>query len=150
MKKKNIVTEKDANKINKIIFGKKDVQYSYGVAHFSDLGIDQLEELLKNEYIKPRSSHNFSNITVAQFRDFMKKYDGFTLNGFVYRKARRCTKDGDSISEWDELAIAIEGIEAKEEIASSASKKCIYDFVMLCRRADDFTINEKRIYAWWD
>jgi hypothetical protein len=128
---------KDYQKRNQIIFGDDNVDgenWLGGCRHFSNLSLEQLEELVANKFIDLQDAQNCSP-TVEDFLGFMKDHTEFTAHGYAVSHNR------------DDYRVSLEGIEFDGRVTSDRS---VQDFVYLCRHADEFVWEDNKLYAWWD
>jgi hypothetical protein len=64
----------------------------------------------------------------------MKNHPKVTAHGYVVTHER------------EDYRTSIEGLSFDGKV----SKKLLLDFVHLCRQADEFVADERRLYSWWD
>lgn len=107
--------------------------------HFEDMPLDIAETLIKQGFLDPEETQNESP-TVAEFIEFAKEHpDGnFTFHGYVVGPER------------DDCRVSFEGIEG---ISDKISKDTMVDFSKMFLadyHADDITIEENRLYCWYD
>jgi len=119
---------------DKIIFKENLPKYMGGIAHFEHLGIWDLEELIKNNFIDLEDSQNNSP-TAKEFYEFIKN-NGFTgdFHGYVVDKSR------------SDYRVTIEGIEVNSEIEIDT----LIQFSNLFRDADEFICIANHLYCWYD
>ena len=124
------------SKRNQIIFGDDDVEgksWLGGTRHFEDLNLSQLKELVKNNFIDLEESQNCSPM-VESFLAFMEKYPKVTAHGYAVSHER------------DDYRVSLEGL----EFSGRVTKELLKDFVYLCRHADEFVLEDNKLYSWWD
>ena len=126
---------KDFNKRDEILFGvyNKDAYKYGGIRHFKNLDVDALKHLLDEGFIDPEEAQNDSPTTM-EFYEFISAHPNFTAHGYAVSPDR------------DDYRITLEGIECYE----SCDTKTIRDFIELCRFADELSVNDGCMYAWWD
>ena len=127
---------KDYHKRNQIIFGDDNVDgdnWLGGTRFFSKLSLEQLEELVDNNFIDLQDAQNCSP-TVEEFLEFMKEHAQFTAHGYAVSHNR------------DDYRASLEGIEFKGKV----SKNLMKDFIDLCRHADEIVCEDNKLFAWWD
>ena len=71
---------------------------------------------------------------MGEFYEFMKSNPKFTAHGYAVSHERR------------DYRVAIEGVSCNK----TYTKKELADFVRLCRDADEFVMEDKKLYSWWD
>lgn len=119
---------------NELIFGNNsDVDWLGGIKHFDNLMVDQLNELIVDNYIDVNECQN-SSPSVGEFFEFMKKHRQVAAHGYAVSHKR------------DDYRVSIEGL----SYCGNLSKDLLFDFIHLCRHADEFIAEEKRLYSWWD
>lgn len=126
---------KDFNKRDEILFGvyNKDAYKYGGIRHFKNLDVDALKHLLDEGFIDPEEAQNDSPTTM-EFYEFISAHPNFTAHGYAVSPDR------------DDYRITLEGIECYEP----CDVKTIRDFIELCRFADELSVNDECMYAWWD
>jgi hypothetical protein len=122
---------------NEIIFGDDDCDskdnWLGGTRRFESLDLEQLELLIKNDFIDLEQCQNYSP-SVTDFRDFMKMYPDVMAHGYAVSHTR------------DDYRVSLEGVWFRGRV----SMTMLLDFVHLCRHADEFVASEEELYAWWD
>lgn len=126
---------KDFNKRDEILFGvyNKDAYKYGGIRHFENLDADTLKQLLDEGFIEPEEVQNYSPTTM-EFYEFISAHPNFTAHGYAVSPNR------------DDYRITLEGIECHE----SCDAKTMREFIELCRFADELSMNDEYMYAWWD
>lgn len=109
-------------------------EYLAGTARFSGLTIETLEELIKNNFVNLDDKQNEAP-TIQEFYEFMKKYPCVKAHGYAVDRGR------------SDYRVSIEGL---DHAGNDISKELQLDFIKLCRKADELTCTEKRLYSWWD
>ena len=107
--------------------------YLGGTESFVGLTIDELNQLLRENFIDPYDRQNDSP-TVDEFREFLTDHPEVTAHGYAVDKKR------------NDYRVSIEGI----EFTGPVSIGTMLDFVKLCRYADEFECTQNRLRAWWD
>jgi len=120
--------------IRDIILGIENQKYLGGIARFVSLTIERLEELIENTFVNLDDKQNEAP-TIREFYEFMKKYPCVKAHGYAVDKNR------------NDYRISIEGL---HHVGNDISKELQLDFMKLCRKADDLTCTEKKLYSWWD
>lgn len=119
---------------DQIIFGEyNDQNYLGGTKRFEQLSLEKLESLVGNNFIDLDDCQNLSP-TVQEFLTFMKNHPKVYAHGYVVSHNR------------NDYRVSIEGLSYEGKV----SKELLFDFVKLCRQADEFVANEHELYAWWD
>lgn len=116
---------------NKIIFGVEEPEGGDCI-NFEDLNLDQLNQLIDQDFIDMEECQNLSP-TTEDFFEFMKKYPGTTAHGHAVSHTR------------DDYRVTLEGLSYSGKVTTEMLK----DFIHLCRLADEFDIDDK-LYSWWD
>jgi hypothetical protein len=125
---------KDYQKRNQIIFGDNNTDnWPGGVRRIESLSLEQLNDLIQNDFIDLEDCQNCSP-TVEAFLDFMKKYPKVEAHGYAVSHTR------------DDYRVSLEGL----AFAGRVNKQMLLDFVHLCRDADEFVADDNELYAWWD
>lgn len=119
---------------NEIIFGKHDDEkWIGGVRHFDNLTLSQLESLIKNNFIDLEDRQNYSP-TAEEFLNFMQIHPDVTVHGYAVSHDRK------------DYRVSIEGLSFRGEVCDNL----LFDFIHLCRLADEFVANRTELYSWWD
>lgn len=105
-----------------------------GTRRFDGASVEQIELLIKENFINENSSHNGSP-TNKEFLDFMKQYPSSKAHGFAI-SIDRC-----------DYGMVIEGLEMD---ANSIDE--IDAFSNFCRCPTTLSIDENKLhaYSWWD
>jgi hypothetical protein len=117
-----------------IILGIENQKYLGGIARFISLTVEKLEELIKRNFLNLDDKQNEAP-TIQEFYELMKKYPCVKAHGYAVDKER------------SDYRISIEGL---HHVGNDISKELQLDFMKLCRKADDLTCTDKKLYSWWD
>ena len=125
---------KDINKRDEIIFGKYEPElYTGGIRRFDGLNIEQLEQLIEENFINVNEEHN-NCPSVKEIFEFMKKYPDYTVMGYTVSIRR------------EDYRVSLDGIEKQTSATLQVEKE---EFIILFGNADEFdTVN--MMYAWFD
>ena len=125
---------KDINKRDEIIFGKYEPElYTGGIRRFDGLNIEQLEQLIEENFIYVNEEHN-NCPSVKEIFEFMKKYPDYTAMGYTVSIRR------------EDYRVSLDGIEKQTSATLQVEKE---EFIILFGNADEFdTVN--MMYAWFD
>lgn len=107
-------------------------EYSGGTCHFSRIPKELLAKLVKQEFADPEEQQNESP-TIAEFLEL--EYDGILFDGYVVEIYRH------------DYRVSIDGIYVPH--SGMLDKKTI-ELIQELHSADDFQIDDKEVYAWWD
>ena len=118
--------------IEKIIFGDKVPDYSFGFARFSGLTAEWLTKLIGLGAASLCDSYNNSPL-VSHYLDFMQTHKGVTAHGTLSSPERGSE-------------LTIEGLEC----CGDTDKETIIDFANAFYTADEFSVSEDRLYCWYD
>ena len=117
-----------------IILKIENQKFLGGICRYINLTVERLEELIKNNFIDLDEKQN-SAPTVREFYEFMKKYPCVRAHGYAVDKSR------------SDYRVSIEGLHFT---AHSITKELQLDFMKLCRKADELTCTDEKLYSWWD
>lgn len=121
---------------DEIIFGEYEPEkYLGGIRRFDGLTLDRLEKLVENEYMALCDRQNAAP-PVEVFIDFMAKFPGYGVTGFVI-----------SIERGD-YGMGIDGMEKLDGGCDTMDE--MDEFYKLFRKADDFAIGTKAMSCWFD
>ena len=105
------------------------------IVHFTGLTLERLEGLEEGNFLNANESQDPGKApTIRQFMLFMEEHPGFMAHGYVISPNR------------NGYGIVLEGLEFEGEYTDRTEA----DFALFCRRANDLTVEEKRLYSWWD
>ena len=107
-----------------------------GIEHFNGLSAKSLKELIKLGFADPEDTQNESP-SIAEFLKFMEKYHNVEAHGYAVSPNR------------SDERVSIEGLETKNR-KEELSKEFILDFTKKFRQADDFEVDEKHAFCWYD
>ncbi len=107
-------------------------KYIGGLEHFEDLKADQLEALVKENFIDPAYQYKLGP-TVQAFLDFMKTHEDVWAHGFAITTDR------------EDARVVIEGLMYYGR-STDALKK---DFEAFCSTAADVKIEKDELFSWW-
>lgn len=108
-----------------------------GVLGFHGLTVEVMQQLIDENFLSPTSYQNDSP-TAGSFLEFMKKYPFVKAHGYAVDIDRR------------DYRITIEGLEADLPEDKDDKIEFIIAFVDNFHHADDFTLTEDNVHAWWD
>jgi hypothetical protein len=106
---------------------------TYDCMRFSELTVEDLEELVEKKFADPEMNQNDSP-TIGEFLEFVKENPGFTLHGYIITPNR------------NDYRVSIEGL----QFLGEASKATILAFTNFVQGADEIEANDQVLYAWWD
>lgn len=121
-------------KIRDILLKIENQKYMGGVARFISLDLERLEKLIGGNFLNLDDKQNNAP-PIQEFYEFMKKYPCVKAHGYAVDKART------------DYRISVEGL---HHAGNDISKELQLDFMKLCRKADELTCTEKKLYSWWD
>jgi hypothetical protein len=126
---------KDHKLRDEIIFSKYQnfSDYQGGCKNFI-ITLEQLEELVENNFIDLDSYQNYSP-TAKQILNFMRKYPEYKALGYAISVER------------EDYRVTLEGV---EKMSGAESLTEMQDFVNLFRSADDFIVSDDQMFAWFD
>lgn len=104
---------------------------------FRGLTVEAMQQLIDEKFLDPEDDQNGSP-TAGNFLAFMKEYPFVKAHGYAIGINRR------------DYRITIEGLEADLPEDKDAKIEFIIDFVNSFHHADDVTLTENNVYAWWD
>lgn len=108
-------------------------KWSGGVRRFKDLSLAELQQLVFHGFIELDECQNNSPKT-ATFLDFMKKFGQVRAHGYAVSADR------------PDARVTLEGISCYGDITN----ELMLEFEALCSDADELTVCDKFLYAWWD
>ena len=116
-----------------IVFGGPTDWGKKQLLHFKDLDIARLAELVEKDLIDLDDQQNEAP-TLGEFLEFMKEHPRFTAHGYVITPMR------------PDARLTIEGITLNKKPTKSET----FDFIHLCRLADEFECCAERLSCWYD
>lgn len=126
--------QKLQEKRDKIIFGEyRPDLYQGGCRHFAGLTLDQLKELLFNNFLKFNDQQNCCP-PASEILAFMERYPEYTAHGYVISFERT------------DVRVSLEGV-AKDGRAADIEE--LWDFINLFRLADELEVYDE-MYCWFD
>ena len=114
------------------IMGLDYQKYIGGLEKFEDLKVDQLEALVKENFVDPTYKYR-SAPTIQAFLDFMKAHEGVLAHGFAITTNR------------EDARVVIEGLMFYGKSTDELKKK----FEQFCSGASDLRIEKDELYSWW-
>lgn len=125
---------RNVDKRDMVLFGTNydETKYFGGARRFDELSVEELEYLIKENFIDPDECQNDSP-TTEEFLEYMKDHEQFVAFGYAISPDR-----GD-------YRITLEGI--RSDVCFNDIDEMI-DFIDRFRYADEF--NVKPPYVWWD
>jgi len=126
---------KDWERRDTIVFGKPcDWEKSTGgIHHFDNLTVDDLKLLVEEGFADPEDCQN-SAPNIAEMIEYAEGHEGFTFDGYVVSPKR------------DDYRVSIEGLTYEGE----TTKQDVIDFANFASYADERTMNDTVLSAWWD
>ena len=126
---------KDIKKRDTIIFGEYNPRlYGGGIRCFYDLSINQLKELIENNFIDLKECHNDAP-PVSVFYNFMQKYPNYIASGYVVSIDR------------EDYGTNLVGLNQNN---GYKSRKELEEFHDLFRCADEFEVSKFNMSCWFD
>lgn len=104
-----------------------------GMQRFANMDVFTLQKLVDEGFVDLEDAQN-SAPCVGDILKFMKAYPGFTCHGYAVDPKR------------EDYRISLEGVEYND----MARMEQVVAFAELFRFADDFVIQENRLYCWFD
>ena len=132
---KEIVDNTDYATRNKIIapYLYRPFNFVKDYKKFSKLPLAVVKQLTKLGFIELQDSQNGSP-TNEEMLEFVKKHPRFTFHGYLITELRPDTR------------ISFEGVEC----IGAYTKKTLTDFGQLFRDADNFVVENNKLYCWYD
>lgn len=124
-----------ADQRDQILFGENynENKYFGGIRHYSGLGSDNLELLLKLGFADKKEKQNDAP-SIGEVARFLSKHPNFTAHGYSVSPER------------DDHRVSVEGIECGKGYTLSD----IQDFFSLLKHAPDtLRVNEDELYCWF-
>ena len=115
------------------IMGLDSPKYIGGLEKFEDLKADQLEVLVKENFIDPNYKYR-SAPTIQTFLDFMKTHEDVWAHGFAITTDR------------EDARVVIEGLMYYGKSTDELKK----DFKQFCSGAADLRIEKDELYSWFE
>ena len=131
----DMVFNRDVKRRDGILKEFFDKGNKYG--RFHGLTVEAMQQLIDEKFLDPEDSQNESP-TAGDFLDFMKEYPFVKAHGYAIGIDRI------------DYRITIDRLEADLPEDKDAKVGFIIDFVNRFHHADDFTLTEDNVYAWWD
>ena len=104
-----------------------------GTESFEGLSLKVLKELKEKNFLDPEDAQN-SAPSIEEMMEFMDGHKGFTAHGYVVSPDR------------EDYRVSLEGV----EFIGKVSFPTITEFSKMFGHADDLTIEEERLYCWFD
>ena len=106
-----------------------------GTASFRGIDSLQVKMLIAEGFMDPEETQNNSP-TAKELLELMEKHLGYYANGYMVDRERSDCR----------VTLEAIGVRAEQNLPPST----VFEFLELCKHADDLSTEEKHLYAWWD
>ena len=111
----------------------RDGDYRGGIRSFRALTLQVLEELIAADFISLDEAQNNSP-TVFELANFMRQHPGMTAHGYAVAATR------------DDYRATLEGLEFNGAVSRELERAFVREF----HHADELTVEDNCLHAWWD
>jgi len=134
--------EEKQKRREEIIFEREldDKGYLGGIATYSGLAVEKLDQLVTEQLADPEQNQNNSP-SLQEFLDFGKKWNPpYTINydGYMVEDRR------------DDERVSVDGINIVAKEGTMFSVSFLIDFANMFREADEYLLTETQAKAWFD
>lgn len=130
---------RNVDRREQIIFGEEKYdskKYPGGIRCFCQMSYDTLKKLVEENFVYVEDRQNDAP-SIAELMQYAEKYPNVTFDGYAVELMR------------DDYRISIETVRQNFGNSKNAAE-AVKDFSNNFHAADEFRVDEKSGYAWWD